>query len=136
MVYGPCLSYTVKFDLRGSVSPKQLRRPSSEAPWGDGFNAFFLSLDMFCDDVIAVVLNFSSGKLLKKINSTTTSFQRFLLIPSLTLGYSLLQFCYKRISKILSRRLAGVMNFVVGSNQAAFVKERLIFDILLTPKIS
>ena len=104
-----------------------------KAPEPDEFNARFFqkNLKLVKDDVVALVLSFNNGKLLKEVNHTFLT-----LIPkyqeaSSTCDCRPISCCNvisKLISKIHSNRLKRVMGQMVSAIQDAFLEGRHISD--------
>lgn len=103
-------------------------------PGVDGiFGVFFTSCwPIIGPLVVAAIQNFfSSGKLLKACSSflialipkkpNPASFQDYRSI-------SLLNFIYKIITKVMVSHLAPILPHLISWHQAAFIKERLIYD--------
>lgn len=110
---------------------------SLKAPGPDGLNGAFFQKhwESIKDDVLHAVLSFFAGESLPgEINETLVS-----LIPKIHMAKSLnhlrpiscYNFIYKVISKIIVKRLMGVMGQLISENQSAFVGGRLIQDNLI-----
>ena len=108
-----------------------------KAPGPDGFTAkFFKSTwDVVGKDVcLAVREFFTSGKLLKSLNSTILALIPKSVAPSRVTDFSPIACCnvlYKCISKINADRLKGHLPLLVNENQSAFIPGRLITDNVL-----
>jgi hypothetical protein len=114
----------------------------SKAPGPDGFSTGFFqqASPIVGEDVCDVIMEFfSSGRLLKEVNSTIITF-----VPekknATTMGdfmpISCCNLVYKCITKILANRLVAGLDEVISSNQGAFVPKRsIVEDILLAQEL-
>lgn len=104
------------------------------APRPDGFSPLFYQ--KFCDIVgsdvtVAVRYFFTSGRILKQLNYTTIS-----LIPKVPEPTNMIQLrpvalcnvLYKIGAKVIVNHLKGLMDYIISTQQGAFVPGRLIFD--------
>ena len=109
----------------------------SKAPGPDGYTTEFFkeSWAVVGDDItVAVQSFFVKGFLPKRLNSTILA-----LIPkkqeaNVMKDYRPISCCnvlYKLISKILARRLKIILPKCITWNQSAFIKERLLMEIIL-----
>lgn len=128
--------------LMSSVSSVEIKAAVDElgalkAPGPDGFNGLFYQKhwEVVKDSVSAAVkCFFADGILPETINETLVT-----LIPKVSLPDNLNQlrpisccnFLYKIISKLIVRRLKGMMGSLISPNQSAFVGGRLIQDNLV-----
>lgn len=115
---------------------------NNKSPGPDGFNAKFFKSAWYIigDDVFEAISEFfASGKLLKQINHSLIA-----LIPKCEGADDVSQFrpiaccntLYKIISKILANRIAHVIDSLIDSSQAAFVKNRsMIENIFLVQEL-
>ena len=114
----------------------------NKAPGPDGFNGFFFQQvwhiigDHF---VAAIKYFFSSGRLLREVNSTIIALIPKSKNPSCLNDYRPISCCntiYKCISKILANRLKGILPAIIDNAQSAFIRGRSISDnILLTQEL-
>ncbi|XP_074290339.1 uncharacterized protein LOC141617068 [Silene latifolia] len=111
--------------------------PVEKAPGPDGYSAGFFrdAYDIIGGDVLNSVKEFfSTGRLLQQVNATVLT-----LIPKVDCPNSVHDFrpivccnvIYKCISKIICKRLSGVLMDIVSMNQSAFIKDREIVDNIL-----
>ncbi|XP_074291932.1 uncharacterized protein LOC141618749 [Silene latifolia] len=111
--------------------------PANKAPRPDGFSSQFFrdSFDITGTDIIGAVQElFSSGKMLKQINSTTIT-----LIPKKTRPNTVADFrpiaccnvVYKIISNVICTRLATVLPDIISETRSAFLKGWDIVDNIL-----
>lgn len=137
--FGPCVQETDHVQLNAPVSEEEIRAvlfsiPDDKAPGPDGFSAHFFKVAWPTVGpllVEAVAEFFETGQLLKQWNTTILS-----MIPksarAQTVGeYRPIACCnviYKIISKILSNRLAPLLDGIVDKSQSAFIKGRIISD--------
>lgn len=109
----------------------------NKAPGLDRFNMGFLLefWDVLKGDVMAVFKEFhTSGKFVKILNSTF-----IVLIPKVSGASNIKKFrpislvgsIYKLIAKVLTRRMASVLDKIIGECQHAFVGNRQILDVVL-----
>ncbi|XP_074301196.1 uncharacterized protein LOC141632554 [Silene latifolia] len=111
--------------------------PGDKAPGPDGYSSQFFNehWDIVGPDIVAAVKGaFSSGKLLKQVNSTIIT-----LIPKVEMPETVLQFrpiaccntVYKCLSKVICARLGKVLPDIISSSQSAFIKGRDIVGNIL-----
>lgn len=77
---------------------------------------------------------FKKGKLLKKVNATLITLIPKVDVPETVAEFRPISCCgvlYKIITKNVSQILNKVLGFLVGPEQAAFVKGRNIFDNIM-----
>lgn len=107
---------------------------SDRAPGPDGFNSHFYkaSWDIVGSEIIAAIKEFFSiVKLLKQPNDTSLT-----IIPKMEnaeeLGdfrpFSCCNVLYKCITKVITRRLFPILQYVISANQSGFVKGISIAD--------
>ncbi|KAL9247589.1 hypothetical protein vseg_021006 [Gypsophila vaccaria] len=136
---GPSSVPDVANGLTKKFSVIEIKLPSSLLTETKALDLMGLPLDSIKDAwpsvgndfCLAVQSFFSSGKMLKQINSTLLT-----LVPKGTHASSVLDYrpipccntIYKVISKCLVARLQDVLPSIVGMEQAAFIKGRDIFD--------
>jgi hypothetical protein len=95
---------------------------------------------IICDGVTEAVLEFfSSGILLKEVNSTIITLVPKKRNPSVMGDYMPISYCnliYKTITKILANRLLLGLPDIISNNQGAFIPKRSIAEnILLAQEI-
>ena len=86
------------------------------------------------DFVAAIASFFRSGKLLTEVNSTLITLVLKIPNPSTVADFRPIACCnvvYKCITKVLANRLQACLNFLVNSNQTAFIKGRNISENVL-----
>ena len=86
------------------------------------------------DFVAAIASFFRSGKLLAEVNSTLITLVPKIPNPSTVADFRPIACCnvvYKCITKVLANRLQACLNFLVNSNQTAFIKGRNISENVL-----
>jgi hypothetical protein len=109
----------------------------SKASGPDGFSAGFFqqAWPIVGEDVCDAIMEFfSSGRLLKEVNSTIIT-----LVPKKKNATSMGDFrpisccnlVYKCITKIMANRLVAGLDEVISSNQGAFVPKRSIVENIL-----
>ncbi|XP_021996282.1 uncharacterized protein LOC110893484 [Helianthus annuus] len=115
---------------------------NDKAPGPDGYTAAFYkhAWPIIGQDVASAIMDFfSSGKLLKELNSTLIVLILKKPTPSSVTDYRPIACCnviYKCISKIIADRIKYYLNQIVSINQSAFVPGRKISDnILLTQEL-
>ncbi|XP_074278172.1 uncharacterized protein LOC141601769 [Silene latifolia] len=139
---GPLISDQHRDILMKPVSPDEIKNcifsiPANKSPSPDGFTSRFYrdSWEIIGKDIIGAVMDFfSSGELLKQINTTTLT-----LIPKVKHLVSVLEYrpivccnvIYKCITKILCNRLGSILPDIINSSQGGFVKGRNIMDNVL-----
>lgn len=113
-----------------------------KSPGPDGLHACFYQKfwNIVGNDVVGMIKRFfTTGYILKELNQTLIS-----LIPKTTCPTTFKEFrpislcnvAYKAISKILVLRMQGMIKEMISPNQNAFIKGRLISDIIfLTAKM-
>ena len=118
------------------------RMPGNKSPGPDGFTSDFFkeAWQVIGDDVtVAIQSFFQKGFLPKGTNSTILA-----LVPKkeevkLMKDYRPISCCnvlYKIISKLLARRLKGILPKCIALNQSAFIKKRLLMEnVLLATEI-
>ncbi|KAH7845388.1 hypothetical protein Vadar_001417 [Vaccinium darrowii] len=113
-----------------------------KAPGPDGYNAGFFqkAWSIVGHDVISAIKNFfRSGKLLRKVNSTSVALVPKVPNPSKISDFRPISCCntlYKCIAKILSKRIRVALPYLIDSVQSSFVKGRRIADnIFLTQEL-
>ncbi|GKU98541.1 hypothetical protein SLEP1_g11532 [Rubroshorea leprosula] len=118
--------------LEAPFSEEEVRRvvwscESTKAPGPDGFNFKFVKemWGTLKDDVMGYVSDFHKpGKLVRGMNCSF-----IVLIPKVNSPQKIEEFrpisfvgvMYKLIAKLLARRLASVLNGIIGENQMAFI---------------
>ncbi|XP_074299622.1 uncharacterized protein LOC141630762 [Silene latifolia] len=139
---GPCVTEEDKISLVQDITSSEIKAAlfsidSNSSPGVDGFSSGFFksSWDIIKGDFCAVVQSFfRSGRMAKQANSTLIS-----LIPKKATATSVLDYrpiscCtvfYKTVSKILSNRIQPLLPYLIGEEQAAFVKGRNIFENIM-----
>lgn len=133
--------------MGAAVSREEVRRTifsmkPSKAPGPDGLSAGFFhkAWSIVGDGVIDAVLEFfSSGILLKEVNSTIITLVPKKRNPSVMGDYRPISCCsivYKTITKILANRLLPGLPDIISNNQGAFIPKRSIAEnILLAQEI-
>ncbi|XP_070050304.1 uncharacterized protein [Nicotiana tomentosiformis] len=107
-----------------------------KAPGYDGFNVllFKRAWPIIGEEVTNVVLQyFEDSELYKAINFTITLIPK-VQNPSKISEFRSISYCtmlYKLISKVLTRRMQGVMDSLVDQSQSVFVPRRLITDNII-----
>ena len=128
--------------LTDSVSGEEIKLATfdlapDKSPGPDGFPPFFFQKywTLVGNSVIrAVQAFFHSGILLKEVNHTFLALIPKVDNPSCANHFRPISLCstiYKIISKVLTRRLKGVLGKIIHPLQGAFVPERLIQDNIL-----
>lgn len=108
--------------------------PHNKAPGPDGYTSeFFLASWEFVGASVAVAMKefFTSGQLLKQINSTANA-----LIPKIPHPTTITEFrpifccniLYKAIVKIIALRFRSCLPSMISWNQSAFIPGRRIMD--------
>ncbi|GKA07339.1 RNA-directed DNA polymerase, eukaryota, reverse transcriptase zinc-binding domain protein, partial [Tanacetum coccineum] len=109
----------------------------NKAPGPDGFSSHFFkrAWTIVGKDVCEVVKEFfSKDKMLKEINYTLISLIPKTQTPNKVTDFRPIACCnviYKCISKLITNRMKGVLDKLVGLNQSAFVPQRHIQDNIL-----
>ncbi|PRQ20031.1 putative RNA-directed DNA polymerase [Rosa chinensis] len=109
----------------------------NKAPGPDGFNCCFFqkAWSIIGEDVVAAVKEFfSSGLLLKELNSTIITLVPKVANPTTMSDFRPISCCntlYKIIAKLLANKLKGVLHLIVGPSQSAFIPGRRIGDNIL-----
>ena len=110
---------------------------SNKAPGTDGFNAYFFkhSWDLVGPLVTLAIKDFFISKeLLRESNATIISLVPKVPNPSRMSDFRPISCCntiYKCISKIISKRLQGILPSLIDQAQSAFIKRRKICDNVL-----
>lgn len=114
-----------------------------KAPGPDGYSSQFFkdNWEIMKDDVIDAITNFfSSGKLLKQVNTTTITLIPKCNRPKKFTDFRPIAYCntiYKCVSKILCNRLKAVLPHIIDEAQCAFVENRdIIQNILLCQELT
>ena len=108
-----------------------------ESTWTDGFTVEFFNHAWHIvksDFVAAIASFFRSSKLLTEVNSTLITLVLKIPNPSTVADFRPIACCnvvYKCITKVLANRLQACLNFLVNSNQTAFIKGRNISENVL-----
>ena len=115
----------------------------SKAPSPDGFNGFFFKRvwHIIGEEIVTTVQRFfTSGHMIKEINTTTISLIPKVQNPSSLTDFRPISCCntiYKCISKIIANRIKEALPSLVDPAQSAFIPGRQIRDnILLLRKFS
>lgn len=125
----PVTNEEIKEDF-WSISPLK-------APGPDGFSSGFFkaSWNIIGNDVsLAIKDFFCSSKFLKQVNTTLLSLIPKTNYPNGVGDYRPIACCnviYKAITKILTKRLQGVIGQLISESQGAFVRERSIIDNIM-----
>ena len=125
--------------LGESVTEEEIREvfwslKNGKAPGPDGYSVGFFkgAWDVVGQEVVAAIKSFfSSGELLKEINSTTIALVPKIPNPERVGDYRPISCCnaiYKCISKILANRIKKVLPDLIDPVQSAFVPGRRISD--------
>lgn len=137
--FGPCVDDATHAQLLADVTEEEIRGaifsiPDDKASGPDGYSSqFFKRTWPTVGPLVvgAVQEFFQSGKLLKQLNATILN-----MIPKSAQTQSVGDFrpiaccnvIYKVVSKILSSRIASVLETIVDKAQSAFIEGRLISD--------
>ena len=103
-----------------------------ESTWTDGFTVEFFNHAWHIvksDCVAAIASFFRSSKLLTEVNSTLITLVPKIPNPSTVADFRPISCCnvvYKCITEVVANRLQACLNFLVNSNQTAFIKGRNI----------
>ncbi|XP_022003175.1 uncharacterized protein LOC110900598 [Helianthus annuus] len=135
-------NHMVRNVTREEVKQAMFSIGENKAPGPDGYtSAFFKNAwDIVGDEVTNAILDFfDNGKILKQINHTILALVPKKDTPHSVLDYRPISCCnvlYKCISKIITDRMKGSLEYLVSINQSAFVPGRKISDnILLTQEL-
>ncbi|GKV41384.1 hypothetical protein SLEP1_g48927 [Rubroshorea leprosula] len=136
------ISHEEKAMLEAPFSEEEVRQAvwsceSTKAPGPDGFNFKFVKemWGTLKDDVMGYISDFHKhGKLVRGMNCSFIA-----LIPKVNSPQKIEEFrpislvgvMYKLIAKLLARRLASVLNGIIGENQMAFVSGRQLVDSVI-----
>ena len=141
------LSDVDALDMVREVTDKEIKDDmfdidNCKAPGPDGYTACFLKKAWgiigkdICDSIKEF---FSSGKLLKEVNTTILTLIPKVSNPKYVTEFRPIACCnvlYKCISKILTNRMKTSLDKLVNLNQSAFIQGRSIQDkILLTQEL-
>lgn len=129
-------------NLSREVSEEEIRQAffsmkDNKAPGPDGFSAGFLkkAWSIVGNLVVSAVKSlFSSGKLLREVNSTAIALIPKVPNPTSLRDYRPISCCntiYKGIAKIIANRVKASLPLLVGRQQTAFVEGRRIGDNIL-----
>ncbi|GJU44801.1 RNA-directed DNA polymerase, eukaryota, reverse transcriptase zinc-binding domain protein [Tanacetum coccineum] len=129
----------IKPIFNGEIKAALFDIKDNKASGPDGYSSkFFKSAwSMVGRDTCSAVREFfTSGKFLGELNASIISLIPKVINPKNVVDYRPISCCnvvYKTISKIITNRIKGVLNDLVGENQSAFIPKRQITDnILLT----
>ncbi|KAL0453994.1 UNVERIFIED_CONTAM: LINE-1 retrotransposable element O protein [Sesamum latifolium] len=108
-----------------------------KAPGPDGYSSGFFKAawPVIGKEVTQAILDFfTTGRLLKQVNTTLLSLIPKVQNPTLVAEFRPISFCnvlYKVITKIIVQRLSGVLDDLISPSQNAFVPGRSIGDNIL-----
>ncbi|XP_074283509.1 uncharacterized protein LOC141608057 [Silene latifolia] len=139
---GKCCTTDDWTQLNKPISAEEVKAclfsiPKDKSPGPDGYTSQFFkdAWDIVGCEICAAIINFfETGKLLTQINATSIT-----LIPKMDRPTSVKHFrpiaccnvLYKTISKLLCKRLVGVLPDIISRNQGAFVHGRSILENIL-----
>nr|XP_016489984.1 PREDICTED: uncharacterized protein LOC107809777 [Nicotiana tabacum] len=142
MRQGPSLTMQQQRDMCSEITQEEIKAAlfnidDNKAPGIDGFNALFFkkAWPIVREDVCDAVQEFFQRcKMLRAVNNTVVT-----LVPKSTHPKTARDFrpiacystLYKIISKIISGRIKGVIDEIVGHSQSAFIPGRLISDNII-----
>lgn len=133
LAFGPNLSEDQKLLLCAPVSVNEIKEaifsiPSSKSPGPDGFTSgFYEAAWHIVGPGVSVAIKdfFSSGKLLREVNTTMITLVPKVSCPKVVGDYKTITCCnilYKAITKILTNRLQLVMNSIIDNAQGDFIR--------------
>lgn len=139
---GPTVTEQQGNDLCRPVTSQEVRNAifdisSTKSPGLDGFSVGFYKAawSVIGNDICLAIQNFfSSGKLLKEVNTTLISLIPKVDCPQGVSDYRPIACCnvlFKAITKILTNRLQTVLPSTIDDVQGAFIKQRSIIDNIL-----
>ncbi|KAJ0935111.1 putative RNA-directed DNA polymerase [Helianthus annuus] len=135
-------AFMIRQVTREEVKSAMFSIGENKAPGPDGYTSAFFknSWEIVGDEVTKAILEFSNnGKLLQQINHTIIALVPKVANPNSVSDYQPISCCnvlYKCISKIITERIKGSLDFLVNISQFAFVPGRKISDnILLTQEL-
>lgn len=139
---GPMVNRVQQLQLVVKVSKKEIYHPlkgiiDNKAPGCDGFNTllFDKAWPVIGDMITDVVMEFfSSSTIYQPINCTTVTLVPKVKNTSKITKYRPISCCtllYKLISKVLTNRLQGVMDWLMDKSHSNFVPSRLINDNII-----
>ncbi|KAK4381059.1 putative mitochondrial protein [Sesamum angolense] len=108
-----------------------------KAPGPDGYSSSFYKAawPVIGEEVVKAILEFfSTGRLLKQVNTTILALIPKVRVPSLVSDFRPISCCnvlYKVITKIIVQRLRSVLDKMINPSQNAFVPGRSIGDNIL-----
>ncbi|XP_056842877.1 uncharacterized protein LOC130495492 [Raphanus sativus] len=124
-------------DGRIAKNKEEIKVEAIKSPGPDGYTSEFFkeSWAVIGDDItVAVQSFFDKGFLPKGINSTILALVPKKSEAKVMRDYRPISCCnvlYKLISKILAKRLKGILPKCITWNQSAFIKERLLMENVL-----
>ncbi|XP_074262977.1 uncharacterized protein LOC141585829 [Silene latifolia] len=119
---------------KGEIKKALFSISSNKSPGQDGFSSGFFKGawdivgDAFC---LAIEEYFRKGRMMRKVNTTLIALVPKKEVPLTVQDFRPIACCsvvYKTISNIIANRLQTVLPDLVGNEQAAFIKERSIFE--------